>query len=71
MEREQRLCQRCEGSSVDDVERMIFDCTDLESVRLKHQSLFACGRVILEDFFEQDTIELTAFAQDCNKACNE
>ena len=71
VEREQRLCQRCEGSSVDDVEHMIFDCTSLEAERQKHQSLFARGRVILADFFEQDQIELAAFVHGCFKACNE
>ena len=71
VEREQRLCQRCEGSSVDDVEHMIFDCTSLEAERQKHQSLFARGRVILADFFDQDQIELAAFVHGCFKACNE
>ena len=50
MERQLRLCQRCEGSSVDDVEHMIFDCCILEAERQKHQSLFARGRVDLADF---------------------
>ena len=45
VERQQRLCQRCEGSSVDDVEHMIFNCSSLEAERQKHQSLFARGRV--------------------------
>ena len=31
VERELRLCQRCEGSSVDDVEHMIYGCTNLRS----------------------------------------
>ena len=61
VEREQRLCQRCEGSSVDDVEHMIFDCTRLEAERRKHQSLFARERVDLADYFEQDPIELANF----------
>ena len=71
MERQLRLCQRCEGSSVDDVEHMIFDCKSLEAERQKHQSLFARGRVDLADFFEQDPIELAAFVHGCFKACNE
>ena len=71
VEREQRLCQRCEGRSFDDVEHMIFDCTSLEAERLKHQSLFARGRVVLADFFEQDQIVLAAFVHGCFKACNE
>ena len=41
VERQLRLCQRCEGSSVDDVEHMIFDCCSLEAERQKHQSLFS------------------------------
>ena len=40
-EREQRLCQRCEGSSVDDVVHVIINCADLEAKQLKHQSLIA------------------------------
>ena len=71
VERELRLCQRCEGSSVDDVEHMIYGCTSLAAERQKHQSLFASGRVALADFFEQDPIELAAFVHDCFKACNE
>ena len=61
VKREQRLCQRCEGSSVDDVEHMIFDCTRLEAERRKNQSLFARERVDLADYFEQDPIELANF----------
>ena len=61
MERQQRLCQRCEGSSVDDVEHMIFDCSSLEAERQKHQSLIAHGRVNLADFLEQDPIKPAAF----------
>ena len=58
MEREQRLCQRCEGSSVDDVEHMIFDCTSLEA---EEASVFVCTwKGDLADFFEQDQIELAA-----------
>ena len=68
--RKGRLCQRCEGSSVDDVEHMIFDCSSLEAERQKHQFLFARGRVDLADLFEQDPIEL-AIVHGCFKACNE
>ena len=64
-----RLCQRCEWSSVVDVEHMIFDCSSLEAERQKHQSLFARGRVDLADLFEQDPIELAAFVHGCFKAC--
>ena len=71
MERQQRLCQRCEVISADDVEHMIFDCSNLEAERQKHQSLFARGRVDFGDFFEQDPIELAAFVHGCFKACNE
>ena len=69
VERELRLCQRCDGSSVDDVEHMIFDCTSLNAERQKHQSLFASGSVALADFFEQDQIELAAFVHGCFKVC--
>ena len=44
------LCQRCEGSSVDDVEHMVYGCSSLAAERQKHQSLFARGRVALADF---------------------
>ena len=71
VERQLRLCQRCEGSTVDDVEHMIFDSCSLEAERQKRQSLFARGRVDLADFFEQDPIELAAFVHGCFKACNE
>ena len=71
VERQHRLCQRCEGSSVDDVEHMIFDSSSLEAERQNHQSLFARGRVDLADFFEQDPIELAVFVHSCFKACNE
>ena len=71
MERQPRLCQRCEGSSVDDVEHMNFDCCILEAERQKHQSLFACGRVDLADFSESDPIVLAAFVHGGFKACNE
>ena len=71
VERQQRLCQRCEESSVDDVEHMIFDCSSLEAERQKHQSLFARGWVDLADFSEQDPIELAAFVHGCFKACDE
>ena len=44
------LCQRCDANSVDDVEHMIFDyCVAMDVERQKHQSLFACGQVALED----------------------
>ena len=69
VERELRLCQRCEESSIDDVEHMIFDCSGLEVERQKHQSLFASGRVALVDFLQQDQIELAAFVHGCFKAC--
>ena len=69
MERELRLCQRCEESSIDDVEHMIFDCSGLEVERQKHQYLFASGRVALVDFLQQDQIELAAFVHGCFKAC--
>ena len=70
LERQQRLCQRWEGSSVDDVEHIHFDCSGLEAERQKHQSLFARERVYLADFFEQNPIELAAFVHGCFKACN-
>ena len=34
VERQQRLCRRCEGSSVDDVEHMISYYSSLEAERL-------------------------------------
>ena len=71
VERAQRLCQRCDANSVDDVEHMIFDCVAMEVERQKHQSLFARGRVALVDFFIQDPTELAAFVHDCCKACKE
>ena len=71
VEREQRLWQRCDGSSVDDVEHMNFDRTSLEAERQTHQFLFARGRVDLADFFEQDPTGLAAFEHGCFKACNE
>ena len=70
MERQQRLCQLCEGNSVNDVEHMLFDCNSLEVERQKHQSLFACGRLDLADVFEQDPM-LATFIHNCFKACNE
>ena len=71
VERAQRLCQRCDANSVDDVELMIFDCVVMYVERQKHQSLFARGRVALVDFFIQDPTELAAFVHDCCKACKE
>ena len=71
VERAQRLCQRCDANSVDDVEHMIFDCVAMDVERQKHQSLFARGRVALVDFFIQDPTELAAFVHDCCKACKE
>ena len=50
VERAQRLCQRCDANSVDDVEHMIFDCVAMDAERQKHQSLFARGRVALVNF---------------------
>ena len=54
VERAQRLCQRCDANSVDDVEHMIFDCVAMDVERQKHQSLSARGRVALIDFLIQD-----------------
>ena len=71
VERAQRLCQRCDANSVDDVEHMIFDCVAMDVERQKHQSLFVRGRVALVDFFIQDPPELAAFVHDCCKACRE
>ena len=41
VEQAQRLCQRCDANSGDDVEHMIFDCVAMDAERQKHQSLFA------------------------------
>ena len=71
VEREQRLCQRCEESAIDDVEHLNSDRTCLKAEQQKHQSLFARGRVDLADISEQDPIELAAFVYNCLKACNE
>ena len=53
VERAQRLCQRCDANSVDDVEQMIFNCVAMDAERQKHQSLFARGRVALVDFLSR------------------
>ena len=71
VDRGHRLCQRCDGGTVDNVEHMIFDCAALEDERQKHQSLFSQGRVPLVDFFVQDPSELAAFVHGCCKACKE
>ena len=71
VEQAQRLCQRCDANSVDDVEHMIFDCVAMDVERQKHRSLFARGRVALVDFFIQDPTELATFVHDCCKACKE
>ena len=47
IERAQRLCQRCDANTVDDVEHMIYDCVAMDAERHKHQSLCARGRVAL------------------------
>ena len=46
----QRLRQRCDANSVDDVEHMIFDCVAMDVERQKHKSRSACGRASLVDF---------------------
>ena len=71
VERAQRLCQRCDANSVDNVEHMIFDCVAMDAEPQKHQSLFARGRVALVDFFIQDPTELAAFVHNCCKAYKE
>ena len=71
VERQQKLCKRCEGSSVDDVEHIISACSSLEAGQQKRQSLFARGRVDLAVFFEQNPIEQAAFVYGYFKACNE
>ena len=60
VERDQRLCQRCDANSIDDVERMIFDCVAMDVEQQKHQSLFARGRVALIDISIQDPTEFAA-----------
>ena len=71
VERAQRLCQRCEKNSVDDVDYMIFDCVAIamDVEQQKHQSLFARGRVALVDFLIQDPADFAVSMHDCCKAC--
>jgi hypothetical protein len=69
--REHRLCLRCDGGTVDDVEHMVFGCDALEAQRQKHQSLFTRDGMDLEEFMGQDPTELAAFVHDCYKACKE
>ena len=45
--RAQRLCQRFDAYSVDDVEHMIFNCVAMNAEWQKQQSLIACGRVAI------------------------
>ena len=69
-ERAQRLCQRCDANSVDDVEHMIFGFVAMDVERQKPQPLFSHGRVAVVDFI-QDPTELAAFVHDCCEACKE
>ena len=69
VEREQNLCQRCEGNEV--VTHMSQDCSGVGAERLKYWSLFARERGIIANYFEQDPIELAASVHKCYEACKE
>ena len=70
VERAQRLCQRCDANSVDDVEHMI-DCDAMDVERQKHHFLFARGQVALVDIFHPGPNRIGCFVHDCCKACKE
>lgn len=69
--RNMRRCQRCVSSAVDDVEHMVFNCAALESVRMRHASLFCQEGLGLCEFMAQDPTELAAFVLECFNVCDE
>ena len=60
MEREQKLCQRCEGSSVDDVEHVIFLLHFAGGQAAEAPVIICTWKVYFMYFFEQDPNGLAA-----------
>lgn len=63
-ERAQRLRQRCDTNTADDVEHMPYNCVEMN---LERNSLFVRGRLALVDIFYPGPKRITAFVHDsCN-----
>jgi hypothetical protein len=67
--REQRQCQRCNCSAVDDAQHMVFHCAAIATQRTRHPELFLTDSNDLRKFLEQSPISVAAFVNDCYNAC--
>ncbi len=65
--RHERVCRRCGSGQADDEQHMIFHCSSLESIRLRHPTLFIGGTVSLAEFF---AAEIASFVFGCKEECS-
>ena len=65
VERAQRLCQRCEGSTVDDVEHTIIDCARLWSMLLSISHCLHVNQWFWQSFV-QDLMKPAVFVHNCS-----
>lgn len=71
LKREQRHCKRCNGGSIDDSAHMIWGCPTLIDQRLQHSELFSGSQHTVEEFLQQEPIELALFLRHCHDQCAE
>ena len=70
--REQRICQRCSCSAVDDEAHMIWGCPALIDERVQHSELFEDSTITsVSDFLQQDAGQLAPFLRVCHDHCAE
>lgn len=71
LEREERLCKRCDLAAVDDEAHMIWACPKLIDIRIQHIDLFRDGAPQVERFLQQDASQLAAFLHKCYCKCGD
>ena len=71
MPRDQRICQRCSRSEVDDKAHMIFQCSALSGQRRWHAQPFPPQLNSIRSFMRGDPTAVAACTDECCKADKE
>lgn len=64
-----RTCERCQCGEVDDEQHMVFRCEAMAPVRQQFAGLFATQHTGLASFLSQESRQVAAFVEACEKAC--
>ena len=60
-----RICEQCNGHTVEDEEHFLFQCPHYECMRMKYADLFDVAAQSLHAFFQQNDITIAKFLTEC------